>query len=827
MRQRIMIDKETPFQGALDFSYMQDAPAGKFGHVYVKEGHFYFENGRQVRFFGFNFPARANMPDHKTAEILSARLASMGVNVVRVHAVDAASGEKGWSTNPKYSILDDKEGSGRLNERGLERLDYWLYQLKIHGIYLHIDLLVGRRFLAAQNLDYPMDLPMSKSSSHFNERLIQLQEEYAIRYLTHVNQYTGLTLAEDPAVMTVQICNEDSVFFDSKTAREHPAVAAYKKELQRRFNAFLLAKYDTRKNLKKAWSYWENGRYITGLEEDEDPQKGNVRCPEIGNYCQNVNDSFYKELQESRLETTGRYADFTQFEMELNQNYYQRMINLLRSIPVKAPIATGCLLAGAADIYSHLSAEVMENNAYFNHPLGSNLDFEGILVPDLRDYVSTDPMTQTFPEMEHRSNITVQASIAAVEKRPMILSEWNEYGLQLFHSPAYLMTTAYACLNDWDGLIIYCYHTDDHLRPEAADKILDVMDCYSDPSLMLQFGMLAKVFRNGLINASPVTAHLVYRHEDLLRLPYTYRMPTAYFPLVMRFRSVFLEPGEQYEGNAQVAVSAGFVAGGDYTKAQHAILYRHSDDLDAFAQRQIPKNSSGEIFYTAYRKNAIIVNCKDSRYHGEAYLNDQFLCIEDIDKLTEGNDYSLFAELVNMALKKWGILPKTTGLGESGEIISQTGELFFNPHKGYFRVNTPHFQSYAGRNSGKIVLSEQICIKGTNRSLLVSSLSLDGHPLERSTHYLLLIIGESGLDQTTYHPVDFRITEVRRKGNRFVEILDGTVEIRTLNKCVVYSLTPNGQRQKIPIKQTIHTEKENSHEICFSVPSPLLEILIL
>lgn len=52
MRQKITMDKGTPFQGALDFSYLQDAPAGKYGHVNVKEGHFYFENGKQVRFFG-------------------------------------------------------------------------------------------------------------------------------------------------------------------------------------------------------------------------------------------------------------------------------------------------------------------------------------------------------------------------------------------------------------------------------------------------------------------------------------------------------------------------------------------------------------------------------------------------------------------------------------------------------------------------------------------------------------------------------------------------------------------------------------------------------
>ncbi len=127
--------------------------------------------------------------------------------------------ERKAGNGSEYSILDYKEGNAELNEKGLERLDYWLYQLKIHGIYLHIDLLVGRRFLAAQNLDYPMDLSMSKSSSHFNERLIQLQEQYAIRYLTHVNRYTGLTLAEDPAVMTIQICNEDSVFFDFQSSQ--------------------------------------------------------------------------------------------------------------------------------------------------------------------------------------------------------------------------------------------------------------------------------------------------------------------------------------------------------------------------------------------------------------------------------------------------------------------------------------------------------------------------------------------------------------------------------------------------------------------------------
>lgn len=112
MRQHIDMKKAASFQGAMDFSSLLDAPAGKYGHVKVRDGHFYFENGKRIRFFGFNFPARSNMPDHETAEALADSLAALGVNVVRIHAADAYPGEKGWSTDPEYSILDYRKGSG-------------------------------------------------------------------------------------------------------------------------------------------------------------------------------------------------------------------------------------------------------------------------------------------------------------------------------------------------------------------------------------------------------------------------------------------------------------------------------------------------------------------------------------------------------------------------------------------------------------------------------------------------------------------------------------------------------------------------------------------
>ena len=94
MKQRIRIHKAEPNKGVLDYSYLLDAPAGKHGFVESRKGHFYFEDGTRARFLGFNVAARSNTPDHETADKLAERFASMGVNIIRLHAADAPIGDE-------------------------------------------------------------------------------------------------------------------------------------------------------------------------------------------------------------------------------------------------------------------------------------------------------------------------------------------------------------------------------------------------------------------------------------------------------------------------------------------------------------------------------------------------------------------------------------------------------------------------------------------------------------------------------------------------------------------------------------------------------------
>jgi len=286
----VRIHKAVPNTGALDFSWLLDAPAGKHGFVGVVDGRLRFADGTPARFVGFNLPTRSCMPDHETADKISARLASLGVNVVRLHAADARPGgeEHSWSANPRSPLIDYASGSSRgLHEGGLERLDYFVAKLIEKGIYLHVDLLVARSFLDGDGLDYPDSPPYHvKSITHLNGRLIELQEEFATAYLTRKNRYTGRAFVEEPAVMAIQICNEDSFFFDAERSRGNPGVAAYRAEMRRRFNRYLLAKYDTREKLAAAWTF----EGACALAESEDPVEGTVRCPELGNYAQPVCD---------------------------------------------------------------------------------------------------------------------------------------------------------------------------------------------------------------------------------------------------------------------------------------------------------------------------------------------------------------------------------------------------------------------------------------------------------------------------------------------------------------------------------------------------------
>ena len=774
MKQHIRIDKLTPNTGILDFSHLLDAPAGKHGFVKVKDGHLAFEDGQRVRFLGFNIAARSNTPDHATAEKLAARFASLGVNVIRLHAADAPIGDEpcSWSSCREAPLLDYEKGTGRLfNPEGLDRFDFLIAQLKARGIYLHIDLIVARPFLEGDGLDYPGSVPSCmKRYPMYNPRLIELQKEYARELLCHVNPYTGLTLKDDPAVMTVQINNEESAIKGNSGTDQGGNMRPYREEVGRRFGDFLLRKYGSREALREAWTL--DG--ICALGDDEDPAAGTVRGIEGG---------FYQSVGEpmgpwDAAEGPARYADWMEFGILQNRSFYQEFMDYLRSLGVKVPIVTSNLVAGAADAYGHAGGDVIENNSYFNHPI-LPVQNETYMVAGPAEYVSTNPLTMQLGIGSMATTLLSLASVAIVEGKPFMLSEWNEYGEHPFHSTAFMHTVAYACLNDWDGLILYNFHTSEKPDDQPADEIRNIFDVYNDPAVICQWGYLASVFLKGIVSPARSRVDVVYTENDLTVLPNFHAMPMCFMPYVTGMRNVFLEDGETYQGGADAAVNAGFLNGGDLSGAKHAIYYAWSPYEDAFRC----KLNTDRLTRAAEGSEGI---------RPGVWLSDSALVFSNIAETAHMGDYREAASLMDRAMKQWGIWPEGTGYTD-GRLISDTGEIVFDPANARFSVHAPGFDYFSGAPEKVIQLSENAIVKANNERITLALLPLEG----KNNEYLFTAMGKTGTDRQSFNPgpelmPGFAFTMVRMDGKLYAETLEGSLLVKA-EKARLITLDPIGR----------------------------------
>lgn len=241
-----------------------DAPAGKHGFCKVKDKHFYFEDGTRAKFWGTNLCFEACFPDKKQAKMLAERIAFFGFNAVRLHHMDFYFEPKGIFEDTCPGCKDPQmKKTTKLSKKQLDKLDYFIFQLKQRGIYVDMNLLVSRHFTEADGIKDAQKLGMAaKPASMFDPNLIALQKQYAKDLLTHFNPYTKLRYCDDPAVALVEITNENSIVSAWKNNRLNGTLFGYKKDalppdhikmLNELWNSWLISKYKTVDNLKSSW----------------------------------------------------------------------------------------------------------------------------------------------------------------------------------------------------------------------------------------------------------------------------------------------------------------------------------------------------------------------------------------------------------------------------------------------------------------------------------------------------------------------------------------------------------------------------------------------
>ena len=242
-----VVSYETP-ENAANVSKYIDAPAGKHGFIRC-EGEVFVNDEGEIRFWGTNLSGTANFPTHEMAERIAARMAKFGYNCVRLHWMDAWDIFGGW--NPKNHTDFDPER--------IDRLDYLVYCLKKHGIYVNVNLHVARWLDDRDGFPHRDQRPTyDKGVGNYYPPMIEKQKEYARMLLTHVNPYTKLSYVDEPAVAMVEISNEDSIMTEwlnlwgEKRFDEMPD--PYMAELRRQWNDWLATKYGSTEAMLKAWN---------------------------------------------------------------------------------------------------------------------------------------------------------------------------------------------------------------------------------------------------------------------------------------------------------------------------------------------------------------------------------------------------------------------------------------------------------------------------------------------------------------------------------------------------------------------------------------------
>jgi hypothetical protein len=478
---------------AADVSFLLRAPAGKDGFIRVKDGHFVQPNGERFRIWGINATMQAGLPAKETAPVLASQLARRGLNCVRFHFLDRLA--------PAGLIDANREDTRALDAGQLDRLDFFIGELKKCGIYADLNLNVGRTYKAGDGVrDYQL-LGFPKALTYFDERLIELQREYARQLLTHVNPYTGKAYHDEPAVAIVEFVNENSLveawFSNRLLGQQTNKPSGTWNDIPPGYAEALTAKYN-------AW-----------LQRTLSPEAlVRLRAESGADASEPIPRLRQEQFEKASRE---RFHAEAAFYLEIERDFFAMMSRYLRE-----ELGVKSLLAGNSDhnhgrsgypILAGMSLlDVVDGHVYWQHPrylndpkTGRQTGFEIANTP-----MVDDPLHSTV----------VQLSRTAVAGKPYTVSEVNHPFPNEFACEGIPILAAYAALQDWDGIFWY---TLAHKEVLALEPVVAGHFYFAeDPVKMSQLVAGALMFLRADVRPATHTVGRSYTREQVyesIRLP--------------------------------------------------------------------------------------------------------------------------------------------------------------------------------------------------------------------------------------------------------------------------------------------------------------------
>ena len=426
---------------SLDLSSLNETPAGNHGFTTVQGGRYVFADGTFVRFWGTDLVGGNAFLSHERAEAVAKRMARLGINLVRLHHMDAP-----WSSP---NLFDPKaEDTQTFSEDSLDKLDYLLGALKKNGIYVYPDLLVHRKFREGDNVpDFALLANGAKGVAHFSRRVIELNEKYAKTLLTHKNPYTGKSLAEDPFFVGTELVNESSIFTGYGIEDFPPAFEA---ELQKLYQA----SGGKGKITRFAWNWsTQSLKAVRNLENAEQSMRFLAATTEATN---------------------------------------EEMRNYLRSLGVKSLFTMSNQgLPLLADLRANAMMDHIDTHAYWD--LIWRVDANGGT-----DYAPFDNTSQLMNPF--KDTLVFHVASATVVDKATVVTEWNDCVPNEYRLEGPVLMACYGSLQDWGGMLQF-----DLTPDLPGSVRLSSLSINTRPANEVMFQAGAYIFRKGLLKASDVT----------------------------------------------------------------------------------------------------------------------------------------------------------------------------------------------------------------------------------------------------------------------------------------------------------------------------------
>ena len=442
------------------------------------KGHFVNGKGERVRFYAVNMPGLFAMPKTvKAARCIASRLAKLGVNLVRIHGLDYK--QKSWGAQDRPGLFGPaswRAGTTELYPEAARRLDLFIAQCKAHRVYVQLDLMTSRTFAPADgvpDLDALLRVtPWHKTRlfvSSYEPRMLALQKRFQTQLLTHLNPHTGLRLADDPVVASVELKNEEGLLYCGFTRGMYEGYPArYQELLAGLWSQWLQSEYADSDQLRAAWA--EKGR--TGLGRPE--RLGAV--------------AFAPEARDIGPYSRGRHRDMIRFLTQLVVKYQDGMVAHLRSLGVKCPIRDTQALPRPCQMRVQSRLDYVDAHSYWGAPLDQAM-------------------------VRSTGGNLVSPGFLAVEGKPMSVSEYNAPSGQVYRAEMPILFAAYAALQDWDSITLHSYGGAAG-RIDATALQFHYIASYGDTALIPQFPVAAKIFREGLVGPARRAVHIRYTREE-------------------------------------------------------------------------------------------------------------------------------------------------------------------------------------------------------------------------------------------------------------------------------------------------------------------------